>query len=84
MTRSTFCNNDRKKEIRDQIDRLDRSLISSLEKRLSFVFELKDCKKRLTDKKREEEILKKIANPYIRMIYQTIFKSSKKMLKDRK
>ncbi len=80
MTRSTSCNSD-KKAIRKKIDAVDRNIVLLLEKRLSFVLELKNLKQRLTDKKREEEILMRISSPYIQEIYRAIFKSAKKMLK---
>jgi chorismate mutase len=81
MTRSTFCKNVDKKSIRGKIDLLDCRIVALLEKRMSYVYQLKNLKKTMTDKKREEEILAKIANPFIQEIYRSIFKCSKKMLK---
>ena len=66
------------KELRDQIDILDNKIIKLLEQRLKLAAETKKYKTKPTDRKREKEILEKTNNLYIRDIYKTIFKNSKK------
>jgi chorismate mutase len=68
-------------KFRKQIDKIDKKLVSLLEKRLLLAKELKKEKKKITDKKREKEILEKINSKYIQDIYKYIFKISKKFQK---
>lgn len=68
-------------ELRKKIDILDDEIINLLEKRLKLSQETKKLKKNIFDKKREENILSKIASPYIKEIYIKILKISKRMQK---
>ena len=69
------------KNIRDQIDALDKEIVSNLEKRFNLVLKMKNLnlKKNIEDKKREKDILRKIENDEIKNIYKEIFKISKKI-----
>ncbi len=68
--------------IRKKIDKIDDKIIILLEKRLLLAKELKKIKKKIKDKKREDEILSKIKSIFIKDIYKTIFKNSKKVQKN--
>jgi chorismate mutase len=68
-------------KFRKEIDFIDSKIIKLLEKRLKVVSKIKPFKKKLTDKKREREILEKITSPYIQNIYKSIFKASKQIFK---
>jgi len=65
-------------KIRKEIDEIDIEIQDLLEKRFSLVLQALKYKKKVLDKKREEEILNKISSPYIRDIFKTILKTSKK------
>jgi len=65
--------------IRNQIDEIDDQIISLLEKRLKIAKEIRRYKKEIVDSSRETQILKKIKSEYIKDIYKTIFKNSKKL-----
>ena len=65
-------------EIRKEIDKLDDAIIPLLEKRLDLACQTKKLKTCIVDKKREEEILRKISSKYIQDIYRSIFHNSKK------
>jgi chorismate mutase len=78
MTKSIDSKNDKKAKIRKKIDALDKTIITALERRFLLVAALSPLKKKLTDKKREEEILSKIDSALIQDIYRAIFKNSKK------
>ncbi len=84
MTNSICSKSDKKEMIRKKIDALDATIIAALEKRLLLVAALKPLKKKLTDKKREKEILSHISSLQIQEIYRAIFKVSKKMLRQMK
>ncbi len=60
---------------------MDGKIIALLEKRFFLVCHLKDLKKKMTDRERENEILATINCPFIQEVYRTIFTCSKKMLK---
>ncbi|NGX34613.1 MAG: hypothetical protein K1060chlam1_00966 [Candidatus Anoxychlamydiales bacterium] len=66
-------------KLRDQIDEIDDQIIPLLEKRLKLAKEIKKYKKEITNSNREQKILDKINSKYIKDIYKTIFKNSKKI-----
>jgi len=68
--------------IRKKIDKIDDKIIDLLEKRFLLAKEVKKFKKKIKDKKREEEILSKIKSIYIQDIYKIILKNSKRMQKN--
>jgi chorismate mutase len=72
------------KKIRSEIDKIDYKIIKLLEKRLELASKTIKYKKKVLDKKREEKILKKIKSNYIKDIYLTIFKNSKKIISQKK
>ncbi len=72
------------KNIRKKIDKIDLEIQNLLEKRLSLCMETLKYKKKILDKKREEEILCKINSPEIREIFKTILKASKKKQREKK
>lgn len=70
--------------LRKQIDKIDDKIIPLLEKRLKLALATKKYKLRIKDSKREEEILSKIDSKYIKDIYKSIFKNSKKAQSEEK
>ncbi|MFA6119140.1 MAG: chorismate mutase [Parachlamydiales bacterium] len=66
-------------DLRKQIDTIDDQIIDLLEKRLKIAKEVRKFKKQTADENREKEILAKIHSQYIKDIYMTIFKNSKKV-----
>lgn len=70
-------------KLRNQIDKIDDKIISLLEKRLKIAKAIKKYKNKITDIDREKEILAKINSKYIKDIYKTIFKNSKKIQKEK-
>lgn len=68
------------KNLREQIDIIDDQIIELLEKRFELIKQIAPYKEHLTDEKRENEILKKINNPFIQDIYREIFKNSKYLM----
>lgn len=79
------------KQIRNQIDGIDTEILKLLKKRMSFVIKLGKLKKKngmpIADKKREEEMMKKLEKQskkinlnaeFIKKIYKNIFKESRK------
>jgi chorismate mutase len=69
-------------KIREEIDSLDIQIQKLLEKRLKLALQTLKYKKKISDKKREKEILEKISSIYIKDIYKAILKNSKKYQKD--
>lgn len=69
-------------KIRKEIDSLDFEIQKLLEKRLKLAMQTLKYKKKVSDKKREEEILAKISSIYIKDIYRAILKNSKKKQRD--
>jgi chorismate mutase len=69
-------------EIRKKIDEIDNQLILLLEKRIALAIETKKFKVKFEDKDRENLILEKISNPYIKDIYKSIFVTIKKLSKN--
>ena len=70
-------------KLRNQIDKIDDKIIFLLEKRLQIAKKIKKYKKKIIDTNREKEILSKIHSKYIKDIYKSIFKNSKKFQKEK-
>ena len=64
--------------IRKKIDQTNQKLIKLLEKRLSLALSALAYKKKILDKKREQEILKAIPSPYLKAIFRQILACTKK------
>ncbi|KPK32994.1 MAG: hypothetical protein AMS24_02570 [Chlamydiae bacterium SM23_39] len=78
MTNYILSKKDKLEKIREEIDEIDDKIILLLQKRFHLSSQTKKYKKKIKDKKREEEILKKISSPYIKKIYKKILKISQK------
>ncbi len=72
------------KDTRQQIDEIDNQIIYLLEKRLKIVKKIKKYKKNIIDLNREKKILDKINSQYIKDIYKTILKNSRKIQRNLK
>ena len=67
--------------IRNEIDKIDKAIISLFKKREKLIFVIKKYKNTVTDRKREKNILDKCKKKYIQKIYKILFRHSKKILK---
>jgi chorismate mutase len=80
------------KEIRSEIDRLDDAISELLRERLSLVISLAGIKDRIEDPQRETEIIHRLhescatneEKEYTKAVYERIFESGKKIMKDKK
>ena len=68
-------------KMRKQIDQIDSKVMSLLEKRFRLLPQILTYKNKITDRKREQEILGKTSSAQVKEVYKTIFKSAKKLMR---